>query len=79
MAARPNDRTVEALPGWATWRIVMSSGYRIALAKRDHLEQLQQIELAAAALFSEEDVPEHIRSMATSPDLLTYPVNVLYL
>lgn len=46
----------------------MSSSYRIALAKRDHLEQLQQIELAAAAIFSEVDVPENIRSTATSLD-----------
>lgn len=46
----------------------MSSSYRIALAKRDHLEQLQQVELAAAAIFSEEDVPENIRSTATSLD-----------
>lgn len=54
------------LPSEATQRIVMSSGYRIVLAKRDHLEELQQVELAAAALFPEEDVPEHIRSTATS-------------
>ena len=46
----------------------MSGSYRIALAKRDHFEQLQEIELAAAALFPEEDVPEHIRSTATSLD-----------
>ncbi len=66
MAALRNDRTVEGLPSEATQRIVMSNGYRIALAKRDHLEQLQEVELAAAALFPEEDVPEHIRSTATS-------------
>ncbi len=46
----------------------MSGSYRIALAKRDHLEQLQQVELAAAATFSKEDVPENIRSTATSLD-----------
>ncbi len=46
----------------------MSGSYRIALAKRDHLEQLQQVELAAAAIFSKEDVPENIRSTATSLD-----------
>lgn len=44
----------------------MSSSYRIVIAKHIQLEQLQQIELAAAAIFSEEDVPEHIRSTATS-------------
>ena len=46
----------------------MSSKYRIALAKPNHLEQLQEIELAAAAIFSEEDVPENIRLTATSLD-----------
>lgn len=48
--------------------MVMASSYQIVLARRDHLEQLQQVELAAAAVFSEEDVPENIRSTATCLD-----------
>jgi GNAT superfamily N-acetyltransferase len=44
----------------------MSSEYRIALAGPHHFEQIQQVELAAAALFPEDDVPAHIRSKATS-------------
>ena len=46
----------------------MSGSYRIALAKHEQFEQFQQIELAAAALFPVEDVPEHIRSTATGLD-----------
>jgi len=46
----------------------MSASYRIALAKHEQFEQCQQIELAAATLFPEEDVPGHIRSTATSLD-----------
>ena len=46
----------------------MSSSYQVVLAKRDHVEQLQTIELAAATIFSDEDVPENIRLTATSLD-----------
>ena len=44
----------------------MSGNYRITFANRDQLERLQQIELAAAELFSGEDVPESVSSTATS-------------
>lgn len=54
----------------------MASSYRIALAKRDQFERLQQVELATAAIFSEDDVPERIRSTATSlSDLASAQVN----
>jgi GNAT superfamily N-acetyltransferase len=47
-------------------RRALPSGYQIALAENDQLEQCQQIELAASAVFSDEDVPKEIRLTATS-------------
>ena len=38
--------------------------YRIALASRDHADLLPAIELAAAALFSDEDVPPRLKRLA---------------
>lgn len=44
----------------------MSGAYRIVAARPEHVEALAAIEVAAAALFPPEDLPEAVRSTPTS-------------
>ncbi len=44
--------------------------YKIVRAKRNHIEKLPAIELAAASLFSADDLPETLRSQTVSTETL---------
>ncbi len=48
---------------------------RIELARHEHLALIPAIEVAAASLFSETDLPEHIRCSVTDPGTLRYARN----